>query len=140
MVQMEQSYIGQLGRIIEPAVKPLGFDWKMGASLLTGLSAKEIVVSTMGILYQGDGDVDEHSTSLQTSLQSQSYADGSPVFTPLVAYAFMIFILLYCPCIATITAISKEAGRRWAWIAVLYQIGVAWVASFLVFQIGGLLV
>lgn len=140
MAQMEQSYIGQLGRIIEPAVKPLGFDWKMGASLLTGLSAKEIVVSTMGILYQGDGDVDEHSTSLQTSLQSQVYADGSPVFTPLVAYAFMIFILLYCPCIATITAISKEAGRRWAWIAVLYQIGVAWVASFLVFQIGSLIV
>ncbi|MBQ7163018.1 MAG: ferrous iron transport protein B, partial [Bacteroidales bacterium] len=140
MAQMEQSYIGQLGRIIEPAVKPLGFDWKMGASLLTGLSAKEIVVSTMGILYQGDGDVDEHSTTLQTSLQSQVYADGSPVFTPLVAYAFMIFILLYCPCIATITAISKEAGRRWAWIAVLYQIGVAWVASFLVFQIGSLLV
>ena len=94
----------------------------------------------MGILYQGDGDVDEHSTTLQTSLQSQVYADGSPVFTPLVAYAFMIFILLYCPCIATITAISKEAGRRWAWIAVLYQIGVAWVASFLVFQIGSLLV
>lgn len=139
MVQMEQSYIGRLGQLIEPAVKPLGFDWKMGASLLTGLSAKEIVVSTMGILYQGDGDVDETSSSLQASLQNQYYEDGSPVFTPLVAYAFMIFILLYCPCIATITAISKEAGRRWAWIAVLYQIGVAWLASFLVYQVGGLL-
>ncbi len=121
MVQMEQSYIGQLGQAIEPAVKPLGFDWKMGVSLLTGLAAKEVVVSTMGILYEGEESI-------------SAAAD----FTPLVAYGFMIFILLYFPCIATITAIGKEIGGKWALFSAFYQTGIAWLVSMAIFQIGSL--
>lgn len=138
--QMEQSYIGRIGHAIAPVVKPLGFDWKMGVGLVSGFAAKEIVVSTMGILYQGDGDVDENSQSLISSLQNQKDSIGQPLFTPRVAYSYMLFILLYIPCIATITAISKEAGRKWALFSVLYSTAVAWVVSFLFFQIGGLFV
>ncbi len=138
VVQMEQSYIGKIGHAIEPVVKPLGFDWKMGVSLVTGLAAKEIVVSTMGILYEGDAELDESSPSLIHSMQSQTDSLGKPVFTPLVAYAFMLFILLYFPCIATVTAIGREIGHKWAWFSVFYQTGIAWLVSFAVFQIGSL--
>ena len=138
VAQMEQSYIGKIGHAIEPVVAPLGFDWKMGVSLVTGLAAKEVVVSTMGILYEGDADLSESSPTLIDSLQQQTDALGRPQFTPLVAYAFMLFILLYFPCIATVVAIGKEIGAKWAWFSVFYQTGIAWLVSFLVFQIGSL--
>lgn len=138
VAQMEQSYIGKIGHAIEPVVAPLGFDWKMGVSLLTGLAAKEVVVSTMGILYEGDADLNESSPKLIDSLQEQVNEEGEAVFTPLVAFAFMIFILLYFPCIATVVAIGKEIGTKWAWFSVIYQTGLAWLVSFLVFQIGSL--
>jgi len=138
VAQMEHSYIGKIGHAIEPVVAPLGFDWKMGVSLVTGLAAKEVVVSTMGILYEGDADLNESSPTLIDSLQQQTDALGRPQFTPLVAYAFMLFILLYFPCIATVVAIGKEIGAKWAWFSVFYQTGIAWLVSFLVFQIGSL--
>lgn len=138
VAQMEQSYIGKIGHAIEPVVAPLGFDWKMGVSLVTGLAAKEVVVSTMGILYEGDADLNESSPKLIDSLQEQVNEEGEAVFTPLVAFAFMIFILLYFPCIATVVAIGKEIGTKWAWFSVIYQTGLAWLVSFLVFQIGSL--
>lgn len=138
VAQMEQSYIGKIGHAIEPVVAPLGFDWKMGVSLVTGLAAKEVVVSTLGILYEGDADLNESSPKLIDSLQEQVNEQGEAVFTPLVAYAFMLFILLYFPCIATVVAIGKEIGAKWAWFSVFYQTGIAWLVSFLVFQIGSL--
>ena len=138
VAQMEQSYIGKIGHAIEPVVAPLGFDWKMGVSLVTGLAAKEVVVSTMGILYEGDADLNESSPKLIDSLQQQVDEFGKPLFSPLVAYAFMLFILLYFPCIATVVAIGKEIGAKWAWFSVFYQTGIAWLISFLVFQIGSL--
>lgn len=130
---MEHSYIGRVGKFIEPVIEPLGFDWKMGVSIATGLAAKEIVVSSMGILYHADDN------TLPESLQQQRYDDGRRVFTPLVAYGFMLFILIYFPCMAVIAAIRKEAGWRWAIFTIFYTTGVAWIVSFCVYQIGKLL-
>ena len=139
-VQAEGSYIGRIGHFIEPAVDPLGFNWQMGVSLLTGLAAKEIIVSSMGVLYQVGAGADENSDKLITALQEQKRPDGTAVFTPLVAYAFMIFVLLYYPCIAALTALRKEAGSGWMWFCVGYTLLVAWIGAFLVYHVGSLFV
>lgn len=136
-IQLEQSYIGRIGKFIEPAIEPLGFDWKMGVSIVTGLAAKEIVVSSMGILYHVP-DAEENTQNLIENLQQQENSKGEKVFTPLVAYAFMLFILIYFPCMAAIAAIRKEAGAKWAWFTVFYTTGLAWVVAFCVYQVGSL--
>lgn len=142
----EKSYIGRIGKWIEPALRPLGFDWKMGISLLTGISAKEIVVSTMGVLYQADADPKGPSSStLIDRLHSQVYTTGpragQRVFTPLVAFAFMVFILIYFPCIGTIATISKVSGSwKWGAFTVFYSTSLAWVMALLIYQMGSLLV
>lgn len=133
--QMENSYIGRVGKAIEPVIKPLGFDWKMGVSIITGLAAKEIVVSSMGILYHVP-DAEENVQALATNLQQQRDAAGYPVFTPLVAYCFMLFVLIYFPCMAVIAAIRKEAGGRWALFTIFYTTSLAWLVAFCVYQIG----
>jgi ferrous iron transport protein B len=134
--QKENSYIGKIGHFIEPAVKPLGFDWKIGASLISGMAAKEIIVSTLGIIYTGDGDND---TLLKERLQTERSPDGNLVFTPLVAASFLLFILIYFPCIATIAAIKNESGSwKWALFVIVYTTALAWLISFAVYQIGGL--
>lgn len=137
-VHLENSYIGQLGKTVEPIIAPLGFDWKMGVSIITGLAAKEIVVSTMGILYHAGADADENSQSLTANLQQQTNAAGQKVFTPLVAYGFMLFILIYFPCMAVIAAIRKEAEWKWAFFTIFYTTGLAWLVAFCVYQIGRL--
>ena len=110
--KQEKSYIGILGHAIEPVIRPLGFDWKIGVSIITGLAAKEIVVSTMGVLYQAETGDDDGSGNLQTKLQEQTHSHGTlkgtKVFTPVVAYGFMMFVLIYFPCVAVIAAIKKE--------------------------------
>ncbi|MDE5612433.1 MAG: ferrous iron transport protein B, partial [Odoribacter sp.] len=135
---LEQSYIGRIGKFIEPAIRPLGFDWKMGVSIVTGLAAKEIVVSSMGILYHAS-DAEEDMQGLAENLKTQVDEQGTPVFTPLVAYAFMLFILIYFPCMAVIAAIRKEAGWKWAFFTIFYTTSLAWIVSFCVYQIGNLL-
>ena len=135
---LEQSYIGRIGKFIEPAIRPLGFDWKMGVSIVTGLAAKEIVVSSMGILYHVP-DAEEDMQSLAENLKKQVDERGDRVFTPLVAYAFMLFILIYFPCMAVIAAIRKEAGWGWAFFTIFYTTSLAWIVSFCVYQIGNLL-
>ncbi len=135
---LEQSYIGRIGKFIEPAIRPLGFDWKMGVSIVTGLAAKEIVVSSMGILYHVP-DAEEDMQSLAENLKKQVNERGDRVFTPLVAYAFMLFILIYFPCMAVIAAIRKEAGWGWAFFTIFYTTSLAWIVSFCVYQIGNLL-
>jgi ferrous iron transport protein B len=128
----EESILGVLGRGIAPLFAPLGFgDWKSAVALLTGLVAKEVVVATMGILH-GIGEMGENPVELSTALQS--------AFTPLKAYAFMAFTLLYMPCIAAFGAIKREMNSwKWTWFAVGYQTGVAWLVAFLIFQIGSFL-
>ena len=139
--QQEKSFIGRIGRFIEPAIQPLGFDWRMGVSLVAGSAAKEVVVSTMGVLYHTDDN--EGITGLISKLQAQVHTSGphqgEPLYTPLVAFGFMIFILIYFPCIAVIAAIKKESGK-WKWPAFLavYTTALAWIAAFAVYQIGSL--
>ena len=127
--QQENSYIGQIGKAIEPVIEPLGFDWKLGIGILSGIGAKELVVSSLGVLYADDAEADE------TTL-----AERLPI-TPLVAYGYMVFVLLYFPCIATIAAIRQEAGGwKWALFTAGYTTVLAWVISFAIYQIGGLFV
>ncbi len=141
--KLEKSYIGQLGHFIEPVLHPLGFDWKIGVSIIAGLAAKEIVVSTMGVLYQSV-DEDDGYTGLQNKLKEQTFTSGSKkgqkVYTPLVAYGFMIFVLLYFPCIAAVVAIRREASLKWAVFVVFYTTLVAWIVSFAIYQVGSLFI
>ena len=142
--RQEKSFIGQMGHFIEPVIQPLGFDWKIGVSSITGLAAKEIVVSSMGILYQADLNADETSGSLINKLQQQQHTSGKlkgqKVFSRLVAFGFMLFVLIYFPCIAVIASIRKESGWRWAVFGMVYPTLIAWVVAFLTYQIGSLLV
>ena len=141
--QQEQSYIGRMGKTIEPIFTPQGFNWKLDVSLLAGVGAKEIVASTIGVLYSGDdsfGDDEEFSDDNEkyTHLRQLMLKDG---ISPLAAYAYLIFILLYFPCIATIAAIKNETGSwRWATFAAAYTTVVAWIVSMLTYQIGGLFI
>ena len=113
--------------MIEPVIAPLGFNWKMGVSIITGVAAKEIVVSTMGVLYHGDG---EDTASLSEKLLSDTSTDP---LSPAQAYGFMLFVLIYMPCIATAVAIRKETGtRKWMWISIGYSVALAWGVAFLV--------
>ena len=116
MNDMEHSYLASIGQWMEPVMKPLGFDWKMSVCLLTGLPAKEAIVSTMGILYPSDMALS--------------------AFTPVTAYAFMAFVLLYFPCVATITTLGKELGAKWAWFSLIQSMVLAWVVSFIINQVG----
>ena len=141
--QQEQSYLGRMGKTVEPVFTPQGFNWKLDVSLIAGIGAKEIVASTIGVLYSGDdsfGDEEKFSEDSEryTRLRQLMAADG---ITPLSAYAYLIFILLYFPCIATIAAIRNETGSwGWAAFAACYTTAVAWIASALVFQIGSIMV
>ncbi len=138
----EKSYIGMLGKTIEPIMEPLGFDWRMSVSILTGIAAKEVVVSTMGVLFAGDESMQEEALidRLVSTKYSQVEKAGTNVFNPLVAYTFMLFILIYFPCMATIVAIRKESGSwKWALFSIFYTTSLAWIISFLVFQTGTLI-
>ena len=136
--QQENSYIGQIGKAVSPALDPLGFDWKMDIGLLTGVVAKELVVSTMGVMYaQGDEEVPTDEETADTQLQA---ALVSSVSLP-AAVAFMIFVLLYFPCIATFVAIKNETGKwRWAIAVCAYTMVVAWVMAWIGFHLTALLI
>lgn len=143
-LQQENSYIGQLGKMIEPVMKPLGFDWKMSVAILTGVAAKEVVVGTLGVLYLEDPDSADNSASLISRLREQVYTDGEragePVFIRIVAMSFMLFILIYFPCVGVLAAIKKESGSwKWPAFVVLYTSTLAWLISFAFYQIAILL-
>ena len=136
--RQKNSLIGRLGRAIEPAMEPLGFDWKMSVGLLTGIAAKEVVISTMSVLYQANESDDEQS-GLIKGLREDTYKDGTKVFTPLVAISFLIFTLIYFPCVAVVAAIRKESGSwKWTLFSIGYTTMLAWILSFLTFQIGSI--
>ena len=126
--QQENSYIGQIGKAIEPVIEPLGFDWKLGVGLLSGVGAKELVVSTLGVLYANDGDLD-----------SVNLSDRIPITTT-VALGYMLFVLIYFPCVATLAAIKQESGSwKWAIFAAFYTTALAWMVAFIVKQLGALI-
>lgn len=126
--QQENSYIGQIGKAIEPIIAPLGFDWKLGIGLLSGVGAKELVVSTLGVLYTENEDI-----------ESVNLSDRIPI-TPTVALGYMLFVLIYFPCVATLVAIKQEAGSwKWAIFAAFYTTALAWIVAFIINSIGKIL-
>ena len=124
----ENSYLGQLGKFCEPVVHPFGLNWKAAIALISGSPAKEVIVSTLGVLYRN-----EDETTLSNTLRT------SGDFTPRSALAFLVFVLLYFPCIASIAAIAKETGsRKWAAFSIIYNTGIAWIAAFTVYHLAGI--
>ncbi len=138
----ERSYIGQIGHFIEPVMRPLGFDWKMSVSLLAGVAAKEIVISTMAVLYLNeDLDIDEATLPLQQKLRSERYVSGKHVgelvYNQVVALGFLFFILIYFPCVAVIAAIRKESGSaKWALFTIFYTTALAYLFALVIYQVG----
>ena len=127
--QQENSYIGKIGKAIEPAIRPLGFDWQLGVGLLSGAGAKELVVSSLSVLYNNEAEVDGEGWTSRLGI------------TSLVGFCYMLFVLLYFPCVATIAAIREESGRwRWALFTVVYTTLLAWIVTFVVYQVGSLFV
>ena len=127
--QQEHSYIGQIGKAIEPAIEPLGFDWKLGIGLLSGVGAKELVVSTLGVLYTNEEDI-----------ESVNLSDRIPI-TSTIALGYMLFVLIYFPCVATLTAIKQESGSwKWAFFTAFYTTALAWAVAWIVNIVGKLFV
>jgi len=140
--RLVNSYLGRVGKFIEPVMRPLGFDWKMSIALLAGLPAKEIVISTMGVLYQTQND--ETTVNLQNKLQNEVHESGKltgqAVFTTPTALAFLIFILIYFPCIGVVATIKNESGSwKWAIFSITYTTLLAWIAGFAVYNFGNLI-
>lgn len=137
--QQEHSYIGQIGKVVEPIFRPQGFDWKLDVSLMAGIGAKEIVASTMGVLYADDesvADDNEADSEKYNKLYVKMTNNG---ITPLIAFSYLLFVLIYFPCIATIAAIKSETGSwKWAMFAALYTTLLAWIISAVFYQIGSL--
>ena len=125
---LRRSYAGQIGRFIEPIIKPLGFDWRIGIALVAGGAAKEVLVSTIAQIVRVD---EEDEASLTELLQND------PVFNPIVAYSLLLFVLLYFPCFAAIGVMGAEIGNKWIPFIVVYTLAVAWLVSFVFYQIAG---
>jgi ferrous iron transport protein B len=151
--QQEHSYIGYIGKTIEPVLEPLGFDWKMGVGIVAGVGAKELVVSTLGVMYSEDSADDKAHTvgpDQQTTAPAQTVKDTGSTrlqqaltrsVTPAGALAYMVFILLYFPCIATFIAIKNEGGGwKWAIFTAVYTLALAWIAAFITFRIASLFI
>jgi ferrous iron transport protein B len=139
--QVENSYAGQAGRMIEPLIRPLGFDWKIGIGLISSFAARETVISTLGIVYNvGANSREEGSTSLIEAIRSAKRPDGSLVWTPLVAVSLMVFFVLACQCMSTVAVVRRETNSwRWPLFMVCYMLILAYVSSFITFQGGRIL-
>jgi ferrous iron transport protein B len=137
--QLHSSYAGQLGQGLEPLIAPLGFDWKIGVGLIGAFAAREVFVSTMGLVYGLSEDVDEETTTLREKLRTARRENGELVYTPLVGLSLLIFIALACQCMSTLAAVRREtATYRWPLFMFTYMTGLAWLASFLTYQLGSL--
>ncbi len=139
--QVAQSYAGRVGHALEPAIEPLGYDWRIGVGLLASFAAREVFVSTMGLVYGIGSEVDEESPSLREKIQRETHPDtGQPVYTPLVGLSLMVFFLFCAQCMSTLAVIRRETGSwRWPAFTFVYMTALAWVAAFVVVQGGRLL-
>ena len=138
--QLKNSYAGQLGHLIEPVIKPLGFNWKIGVALIASFAAREVLVSTLGIIYNGDKDADAESETLAQSIKTAKNDDGTPSWTPLTALTLMVFFVLAMQCMSTVAVVRRETNS-WAWTIFMvgYMTGLAYIAAFLTYQGGKLL-
>jgi ferrous iron transport protein B len=137
--QLERSFGGQLGKALEPLIEPLGFDWKIGVGIVGAFAAREVFVSTMGLVY-GLGEVGDDDAPLRERMRAEMHADGKPVYTPLVGLSLMVFFALACQCMSTLAVVRRET-QSWRWPAFLfaYMTTLAWATSFVVFQLGSVL-
>jgi ferrous iron transport protein B len=136
---IEHSYGGRLGKAIEPALRPLGFDWKIGVGLIGAFAAREVFVSTLGLVY-GIGDADENNAPLRDKIRAERRADGGHSYTPLMGLSLMVFFALSCQCMSTLMVVYRETKKaRWPLFMFAYMTTLAYVASFLVYQGGRLL-
>lgn len=134
---LRQSYAGRIGRQLEPVIEPLGFDWKIGVGLLGAFAAREVFVSTMGIVYSAGADADEESVTLRQRMRQAVRADGRPLYTPLTALSLMVFFVLACQCVSTLAVVKREThSYRWPLFLLAYMSALAWAASFVVYQGG----
>jgi ferrous iron transport protein B len=137
---LANSYGGRLGRAIEPAIAPMGFDWKIGVGVIGAFAAREVFISTMGVVYSVGRDVDENSPGLRVAMRSAKRADGRPLYTPLVGLCLMIFFALACQCMSTLAVVRRETGgMRWPLFLFGYMTALAWIVTTLVYQGGRLL-
>lgn len=138
-LKVEHSLGGQLGKIIEPVIKPLGFDWKIGIGIIASFAAREVFVSALAVVH-GIEDADENSPSLRETLKKETRADGSPFYTPVLGWALMVFFLLACQCMSTVAIVHRETmSWRWPAFMIAYMSVLAWVGAFVIFQGGKLL-
>jgi ferrous iron transport protein B len=137
---IRQSYAGKIGKFIEPAIEPLGFDWKLGIGLITSFAAREVLVSTMATIYNVEGS-DENSVNLRDAMRNDRDPEtGKPIYTPLVAISLMVFFVLACQCMATVAVVKRETNSwRWPLIMIAYMTSLAYISSLIVFQGGKLL-
>ncbi|HUR28253.1 MAG TPA: nucleoside recognition domain-containing protein, partial [Planctomycetota bacterium] len=134
---LRASFGGKLGHAMEPWIEPLGFDWKLGVGLLGAFAAREVFISTMGVVYGIGSDATQDSPSLREKLRAEHRSDGKLVYTPLVGLSLMVFFALACQCMSTLAVVRRET-RSWTWPAFLfvYTGALAWLASFAVYQVG----
>ena len=139
-LQLRQSYAGRMGRVLEPVIEPLGFDWQIGVGLIGAFAAREVFVSTMAVVYGLGEDTDEESPTLRERLQSETRANGDKLYTPLTALSLMVFFAFAAQCMSTLAVVKRETrGWRWPIFLFVYMTALAWGASFVVFQGGRLL-
>jgi ferrous iron transport protein B len=139
-ILLENSYGGRLGHAIEPAIKPLGFDWKIGVGIIGAFAAREVFVSTLGIVYAVGNDADSRSEPLRAALRDAKDSAGARSYTPLVGLSLMIFFALACQCMSTLAVVRREtASLRWPLFLFGYMTVLAWITSFVVYQGGRLL-
>lgn len=138
--QLENSFAGMLGKTIEPVIRPLGFDWKIGVAIIASFAAREVLVSTLSIIYNVGEDADEESPGLIGAIRNAERADGTPVWTPLTALSLMVFFVLAMQCMSTLAVVRRETNS-WAWVVFMfsYMTVLAYCASFLTYQGGRLL-
>lgn len=138
--QLKHSYAGKIGHVIEPVIKPLGFDWKIGVALIASFAAREVLVSTLGIIYNGEKDANEESETLKTAIKEAKNDDGTPTWTPLTALTLMVFFVLAIQCMSTIAIVRRETNS-WAWTLFMvgYMTGLAYLAALITYQGGKLL-
>jgi ferrous iron transport protein B len=138
--QIRTSYAGQLGHLIEPVIKPLGFDWKIGVALISSFAAREVLVSTLNIIYNGEKDSEADNETLVSAVREAKHEDETPAWTPLTAITVMVFFVLACQCISTVAVVRRETNS-WAWtfFMVVYMTTLAYVAAFITFQFGKIL-
>jgi ferrous iron transport protein B len=134
---LERSYLGRFGHAVEPLVKPLGWDWKIGVGVIASFPAREVIISTLGTIYSLGSDVNEESPQLRDELKRSTWPDGSPVFTLPVAVSIMVFFALCAQCVSTLLVIRRETNS-WGWAAFtfVYMTGLAYIGALICYQVG----